>query len=188
MMNRARRTSTAVVSVAVLALLAIACGGGEEPSETEAAPGSPTAEATASPTEEAAASCTAVGAGQFAGPTSEDLCVGFELDASGDISAFELEIMTTCAFGSGEGIQLLGEGETVSSDAAFDAGEPFPAIVTFEPPIEVGADGSFASGNLSGTISGDDAQGSYELSFTSPLNESLTCSGGPITWSATRAE
>lgn len=187
MRNRPWWASARTVSAAALLLLAVACGGGEEPSETEA-PGSPTGEATASPTEEAAASCPPAVAGQFSGPTSEDLCVGFELGASGDISAFELEIMTTCAFGSGEGIQLLGEGETISSDAAFDAGEPFPAIVTFEPPIDVGADGSFASGNLSGTIGADEAQGSYELSFTSPLNESLTCSAGPIMWSAIRSE
>lgn len=165
-----------LVVAATALLIVVACGDGQQPSGTGG--------------EEAAAACPPTAPGQFSGPTSEDLCVTLERDASGDLSSFELEVMAECTLGFGEGaVTLTGEGETItSSEASFDAGQPFVARVTIEPPIQVEADGSFASGNLSGTITDTAAEGSYELDFTGALLEDFSCSGGPITWNATQGQ
>jgi hypothetical protein len=126
--------------------------------------------------------------GEFSGPTSEDRCVTFETDASGAITAFEIEITATCTAGFGESEFVLGsDTETVTTtEAPSDPGQEFTATIEAHTPIEVQEDGSFESGNLSGTITDTEAEGSYELAFSSELPE-ISCSGGPVTWTASRS-
>ena len=113
--------------------------------------------------------------------------MSFETDASGEsITVFEIEITATCTLGFGESsVTLSSETERVTSDeAAPDAGTPFKMTVSVNDPIEVDASGAFQAGNLSGTITDSDAEGDYELTFTATLLEEFSCSGGPVTWTA----
>lgn len=162
------------LAVAVALTLAACGGNGAENGDT------------ATPTTEAPAACPPVGGGQMSGETSEGLCVTLAVDdASGDISVFEIEILATCTAGFGESEFALGsELETVTTtEAPSDPGEEFEATVEAKAPIDVQADGSFESGNLSGTVSDTAAEGSYELAFSSEL-PAISCNGGPVTWTA----
>lgn len=171
--ERWRRSAAAAV---LLAALLAACGG--EGAQNGATP---------TPTTEAPPACPPAGGGVLTGETSEGLCVTLGVDdASGDISLFEIEILATCSAGFGESEFVLGsETETVTTtEAPSNPGEEFEAKVEAKTPIEVQADGSFESGNLSGTVTDGEAEGSYELAFSSELPE-ISCNGGPVTWTAT---
>jgi hypothetical protein len=164
---------------AIVLLLLSGCGGDGGDAGT-----------TSSPTTEAP-SCPPAGPDDYSGTTSEDLCVTIERDASGKISTFEIEILATCTVGFGEsGVVLSTETETLTtSEAAPNPGEPFEASVSMrETPIEVDASGAFESGNLTGTVTDTDAEGSYQLDFTAQLVDEISCTGGPVTWSASRAD
>jgi hypothetical protein len=162
--------------VMVLILVSLsACGGDGSENGT-----------TATSTTEAQPACPPAGGGQLSGETSEGLCVTLAVDdAPGEISVFEIEILATCSAGFGESEFVLGsDTETVTTtEAPSDPGQEFEATVEAKTPIEVQADGSFESGNLSGTVTDDQAEGSYELAFSSEFPE-ISCSGGPVTWTA----
>ena len=164
--------------LAVIVLVLGGCGGGGE----DGAGGTPTSPAAACPGSP----------DQYSGPTSEELCATVERDASGDISLLEIEIMASCSVGFGEGDVVLGSvtgTETVTTtEASSNPNEPFEATVSFETPISIETDGAFeTSDNLSGSISDTEVAGSYELQLATFLGvQALTCTGGPVTWTAAR--
>jgi len=144
-------------------------------------------DAATEPTTVAEPACPAGDTGQYTGPTSEELCVTIQRDGSGAVTSFEIEIKATCTVGFGEGgVVLSTDTETMTtSEAAFDAGQPFEVSVSMrQTPISVDASGVFQSGNLTGTITDTEAEGSYQLDFTAQMVDEISCSGGPVTWTA----
>lgn len=173
--------------LSVTALLLGACGGDDDGDDEGDSTAGEETSGTPSPSTETPCAQEG-GAGQYLGATSENLCVRITRDASGAITAFEIGIMTTCTLGFGEsGVVLSTDLERLeSSEAAFDPGEPFEATLAMtQVPIAVDASGGFQSGNLAGTIRDTDADGSYELDFTARLIDEFTCTGGPVSWTAT---
>jgi hypothetical protein len=161
------------VVLAVALLVAGGCGGDDDDKGKDAG--------------ERKVSCPAAAPGGFSGPTSEDLCVSFALRGS-KVSSFNLQVRTKCSLGFGEPRAVLrGDPETITTgNAATNPGQPFTGTVTFEKPIAVAGGGSFEAGGLSGSVTGGEAKGSYELNFSGALLEEFTCTGGPVTWTATR--
>jgi hypothetical protein len=144
-------------------------------------------DAATTPTTAAQPACPPGDPDQYTGSTSEELCVTIERDDSGAVTSFEIEIKATCTVGFGEGgVVLSTDMETMTtSEAAFDAGQPFKVSVSMrQTPISVDSSGAFQSGNLTGTITDTEAEGSYQLDFTAQMVDEISCSGGPVTWTA----
>jgi len=177
--------SRKVAMLGMTVLLLAGCGDGD--GDADDGDGADDRENTTSPTTEAPVACPPTGAGQYGGPTSEDLCVTIERDPSGAITNFEIEILATCTLGFGEsGVVMSTDIETMTTSEAGDAGVPFEVSVSMrQTPIEVDASGAFESGNLTGTITDSDAEGTYQLDFTAQLIDEFSCTGGPVTWTAT---